>query len=126
VPILSTISTGAPVSIEFNTSPNGFEYKLGTGSATPFTFGQLWGEALQQFAPMSLLYETYTILDVSVQCIPCYPGLVYGVTPGIWAIQTAESRTNFVNAFELASQFNATLTEPLKPSGRSLNYQPYL
>lgn len=81
---------------------------------------------MQQFAPLAALYETYTITNVSVQAMPSYPGLVYGVTPGIWAIQTAESRTNFTNALELASQVNATLTDPLKTSGRSLNYQPYL
>jgi hypothetical protein len=110
VPILATVNTGASISVKFNTSPNGFEYQIITGTDTPFVFGQLWGEALQQFAPLAALYETYTILDVSVQATPSYPGLVYGTTPGIWAIQTAESRTNFINGFELASQFNATLT----------------
>jgi hypothetical protein len=39
VPILSQLNTGAPVSLEFNTSPNGYEYKLVTGSNTPFIFG---------------------------------------------------------------------------------------
>lgn len=46
VPILATLNVGATVSIEFNTSPNGFEYRLTEGSTTPFVFGQLWGEAL--------------------------------------------------------------------------------
>lgn len=44
VPISSQMLVGAPVTIEFNTSPNGFEYKL-TGP-TPVVFGQLWGEQL--------------------------------------------------------------------------------
>jgi hypothetical protein len=33
------MNTGAPASIEFNTSPNGYEYKLAVGNATPFIFG---------------------------------------------------------------------------------------
>jgi len=47
VPISASFATGAPVSVEFNVSPNGYEYKLNVGTSTPFTFGQLWGEALQ-------------------------------------------------------------------------------
>jgi hypothetical protein len=39
VPILAQLNTGAPASIEFNTSPNGYEYKLAVGNATPFIFG---------------------------------------------------------------------------------------
>lgn len=65
-------------------------------------------------------------MDVTVEAIPSFPGLVYGVTPGAWAIQTAESRTVFIPPFDLATQQNATLTEPLKRSSRHLNYQPYL
>jgi hypothetical protein len=86
VPILAAINTGAQVAVEFNTSPNGYQYRITEGTSTPFEFGQLWGEALQQFAPLAALYETYTILNVSVQAMPSYPGLVYGLTPGVWAI----------------------------------------
>lgn len=57
---------GETVTMWFNASPNGFEYQVESPSTTPFTFCQLWGEALQQFTPLSLLYETYTVLDVSV------------------------------------------------------------
>jgi len=39
VPLLAEFNAGANVSVEFNTSPNGFEYKLVVGTATPFTFG---------------------------------------------------------------------------------------
>lgn len=46
VPILAPIEAGAPVSVEFNTSPNGYEYQVKITGQTPFTFGQLWGEAL--------------------------------------------------------------------------------
>jgi len=35
-------------------------------SSTPLTFGENWGDNLTQFAPLSLLYETYTVLDVEV------------------------------------------------------------
>jgi len=35
-------------------------------NSTTFTFGENWGDSLVQFAPMSLLYETYTVLDVEV------------------------------------------------------------
>jgi hypothetical protein len=38
VPISAPLLTDAPVQIEFNTSPNGYEYKLTTGT-TPFIFG---------------------------------------------------------------------------------------
>lgn len=39
VPILATLNAGDTVSIEFNTSPNGYEYQLKIGSQTPFVFG---------------------------------------------------------------------------------------
>jgi len=35
---------------------------------------------------LSLLYETYTVLSVSVQIVPSYPALAYTATPQLWAI----------------------------------------
>jgi len=72
---------GEAVTIWFNASPNGYEYQVTSASTTPFTFGQLWGEALQQFTPLSLLYETYTVLDVSVTIVPSFPSVAWTATP---------------------------------------------
>jgi hypothetical protein len=37
---------GETVSIWMNASPNGYDYQVSSPSSTPFTFSQLWGEAL--------------------------------------------------------------------------------
>jgi len=36
---------GEAVTIWFNASPNGYEYNVESASTSPFTFGQLWGDA---------------------------------------------------------------------------------
>jgi len=72
---------GETVSIWMNASPNGYDYQVSSPSTTPFTFSQLWGEALQQFAPLSLLYETYTVLDVTMEIVPSFPSVAWTATP---------------------------------------------
>lgn len=117
---------GELVTIWFNASPNGYEYQVVSPSTTPFQFGQLWGDANQQFAPLSLLYETYTVLDVSVQIVPSFPSTAYTATPQLWALQSAESRTNFTHTLDLATQLSATLAQPLGSTTRRIDYRPYL
>jgi hypothetical protein len=39
VPITAQVLTGATISVKFNTSPNGYEYQITTGAATPFVYG---------------------------------------------------------------------------------------
>lgn len=41
------IPLGESVLIQFNSSPNGYDYQVSSASSTPFTFGQYWGESLQ-------------------------------------------------------------------------------
>jgi len=52
---------------------------------------------------MSLLYETYTILSVSCTVVPSFPSVSWNATPQLWAIQSAESRTNFTHFLDLAT-----------------------
>lgn len=117
---------GESINVWMNASMNGYEYQVSSASTTPFIFGQYWGEALQQFAPLSLLYETYTVLDVSVSVVPSFPSVSWTATPQIWALQAAESRTNFTHVLSLATQLSATLAQPLANTTRRLDYRPYL
>jgi len=41
---------------------------------------------MQQFAPLSLLYETYTVTDVTMEATPSYPGVAWTSTPQLVAI----------------------------------------
>lgn len=63
----------------------------------------LWGTNLNQFQSLSLLYETYTVLDITVEMIPSYPSVAYVATGGIVATQTAEDVSVFLNPVSLAS-----------------------
>jgi len=81
---------------------------------------------LSQFSPLSLLYETYTVLDVEVSVQHTFPSVAFSATPQVWAIQTAESRQDFTHVLSLASQLNATIEPPLAKSRRRVDYRPYL
>jgi hypothetical protein len=101
VPVLAGGGTvpnlDAPVVIQFATNPNSWSYSISQVGTTLDVIGAQFGESTGQFADLARLWETYRLLDVSVEFIPNNSGSG-AQSATVSAIDPAGSGEPFSNA----------------------------
>lgn len=75
---------------------------------------------------MSLLYDTYTVKNVSVELVPSFPSAAMLASPQLWSTSGAIYELDFGQILDLAAQNNVSLEPPLKECRRAINYGPFV
>jgi hypothetical protein len=69
-----------PIDISLNVTANGWSWQVSSPQGL-FQSSANWGLVAGQFASLSLLYDTYTVQNVSVELVPSFPSAAMIASP---------------------------------------------